>query len=392
MEYFDQLLNSLTNQFGTAIPRLLGALAILIIGLIIAKGIRKLIQRLISQSGIDQRINPRGASSFSLATTLSKLVYWILLIYLFVFVLNMVGVGGVALDPLKSMLQKIGSFIPNIIGAGLIAFIGYMIANIGKEAVGLVASGIDSLGDKMGISTDFNLTGLFKQIVFLFIFIPIILVALDTLNISTISDPAKSMLQSLFEAIPDIIAAALILFIFIFGGRFVANVVKELLINLHVDETLSGLNLTGIIGNNQSIASLASKILYFFIAFMGVITAVEKLHFQRLSDILNNVLQLSGHILFGMIILLLGNQLSTWVSDYFNKTGQPAMSSIARFATLGLFLAISLRYMGIADDIVNLAFGLILGAVAVAFALSFGLGGREAAGEQMKRFFKRFND
>ena len=50
---------------------------------------------------------------------------------------------------------------------------------------------------------------------------------------------------------------------------------------------------------------------------------------------------------------------------------------------------ISLRAMGIADDIVNLAFGLTLGAVAVAIALSFGLGGREAAGRQMEAWLSK---
>lgn len=392
MEYFDQLLSSLSAQFGNTIPRLLGAIAILIIGLMIAKAIRNFVRKMLTQSGIDQKMDPQGKTPFSLAATISKLIYWVLLIYLFLFVLNMVGVGGDALGPLKGLLSEIGGYIPNIIGAGLIGFIGYMIANIGKEAVGLISSGIDSVGDRMGISGDFNLTGILKQIVFLFIFIPIILVALDTLNISTISDPAKHMLQTFFDAIPNIIGAAIILFVFIFGGRFISNVVKELMDNLGVDNSMKGLNISGMIGENQSISSISSKILYFFIAFFGVITAVEKLNFGRLSEILNDVLDLSGHILFGMIILLLGNQISRFVADYFNKTNQPAISTIARFATLGLFLAISLRYMGIADDIVNLAFGLILGAVAVAFALSFGLGGREAAGEQMKRFFARFNN
>ena len=121
------------------------------------------------QSGIDSKIDPQNKNSFSIATTISMLIYWALLIYIFLFMLNMVGVGGVALDPLKGMISKIGSYIPNVIGAGLIAFIGYMIANIGKEAVGLLSNGIDSLGDKIGISTDFNLTNLFKQLVFLFI-------------------------------------------------------------------------------------------------------------------------------------------------------------------------------------------------------------------------------
>ncbi len=45
--------------------------------------------------------------------------------------------------------------------------------------------------------------------------------------------------------------------------------------------------------------------------------------------------------------------------------------------------------MGLADDIVNLAFGLTLGGVAFAFALAFGLGGREAAGRQLEHWFSR---
>ena len=61
-----------------------------------------------------------------------------------------------------------------------------------------------------------------------------------------------------------------------------------------------------------------------------------------------------------------------------------------RFAILALVLAMGLRAMGIADDIVNLAFGLTLGAVAVAVALSFGLGGREAAGKLMEHWLSRF--
>ena len=50
-----------------------------------------------------------------------------------------------------------------------------------------------------------------------------------------------------------------------------------------------------------------------------------------------------------------------------------------------------LRAMGIADSIVNLAFGLTLGAIAVAFALAFGLGGREAAGRLMSRWLDKID-
>ena len=51
-----------------------------------------------------------------------------------------------------------------------------------------------------------------------------------------------------------------------------------------------------------------------------------------------------------------------------------------------------LRAMGIANEIVHLAFGLTLGSVAVAVALSFGLGGREAAGKLMERWLERWKE
>ena len=68
------------------------------------------------------------------------------------------------------------------------------------------------------------------------------------------------------------------------------------------------------------------------------------------------------------------------------------LARIARLAILGLVLAMGLRAMGIADDIVNLAFALVLGALAVAFAVAFGLGGREAAGELAKQWLADYRN
>jgi hypothetical protein len=51
-----------------------------------------------------------------------------------------------------------------------------------------------------------------------------------------------------------------------------------------------------------------------------------------------------------------------------------------------LFTAIGLTFMGLADQIVMLAFGLILGSAAIACALAFGLGGRDAAARVLERW------
>ena len=83
-------------------------------------------------------------------------------------------------------------------------------------------------------------------------------------------------------------------------------------------------------------------------------------------------------------MLLLGGPVACHAIRRADTTHSEGLANIGRVAILGLVIAMGLRAMGIADDIVNLAFLLTFGAVAVAVALSFGLGGREAAGRQME--------
>jgi len=97
-------------------------------------------------------------------------------------------------------------------------------------------------------------------------------------------------------------------------------------------------------------------------------------------------------VLLGGVILVIGFWLANLTAEAIHRVSgehTTALARLARAAILLLVIAMGLRAMGIADDIVNLAFGLTLGAVAVAFALSFGLGGREAAGRQMEHWLSR---
>ena len=84
-------------------------------------------------------------------------------------------------------------------------------------------------------------------------------------------------------------------------------------------------------------------------------------------------------MLIGGLILIIGNFLGTLAYEKLTEHGSPGLANIARLAILGLVLAMGLKAMGLADNIVSMAFGFTLGSVAVAAALAFGLGGRDAA-------------
>ena len=96
----------------------------------------------------------------------------------------------------------------------------------------------------------------------------------------------------------------------------------------------------------------------------------------------------AGQVILALIIFGIGLYLANLAHSFIKSAGgaQSQMTAtIARMAILVLAGAMGLRQMGIADDIVNLAFGILLGALGVAAALAFGLGSREIAGQEVAR-------
>ena len=381
------------DRLGDAVPNIIAALLILIVGYFVAKLLQSLTRKLLGKTDLDNRIarNTTGTSSVSPERAIGKLVYYIVMVIVLLAALDVLGIGGV-MAPLNNMVNEFLGFIPNIVAAALIGFIGYVIAKVASGLVGMAAGFLEGISQRAGLSHEINLTKILQNVVFILVFIPILIAALDALDIRSITEPANDMLRSFLDAIPRIFAAAIIIALFYLGGRFVVGLLKALLESLGTDRLSSRLELNNLIGN-RSLSDLIANVAFFFIMFLGIITGVERLGFERLNYILTEIFEVTGQIAFGLVILAIGNYLANLAYRTMSSgRSDTFIASIARVVILGLFLAIALRTMGIADDIVNLAFGLTLGAVAVAVALSFGLGGREAAGEQMRRILDKFNN
>ncbi len=387
MNYLQNILNDLTSSSSDFIPGTIGAIIILIIGWFIAGFVKRLITRLLGKTGVDKKL---GNSKVNLSKFVGKLAYFLIMIFVFMLALEKLGMSNV-MDPMKNMLNGFLAFIPNIVGAGLVCYIGYMLASIVSELVGLSGDTIQKLVPKLKLPENLDLVKILKKVVFIFIFIPLLIAALNILNMEAISEPATAMLQTFMGAIPKVLVAALILIVFIIGGRFVSGLLKDLLNSMNLNSFFKKINLDGITGNTN-IVQLISNVVYAFILAFGVMTAVEKLEFHQLTALLNTIVHYAGNILFGLVILAIGNWIATLAYNNFAKKDENKfVGSILRMAIIAIFLAIGLRTMGIANEIINLAFGLTLGTVAVTVALSFGLGGREAAGKQMERILNKFN-
>jgi len=387
MNYLQNIYENLSNSIGGNLTNMIAAILILIIGRIIAGFIKRLITKLIKRTNVDSKL---GTGKITLSNFIGKLVYFLMMIFVFMLALEKLGMSNV-LEPVKNLLNNFLTFIPNIVGAGLVAYIGYMLATVVSELVGLSGDTIKKFIPKLKLPENIDVVSILKKIVFIFIFIPLLIVALNLLKMEAISIPATNMLQQFFAAIPKILVAVIILIFFIVGGRFISQLLKDLLKSLKLNELLSSMNLSGI-SEKTNIPNIIGNVAYFFIILFGLMTAIEKLEFLKLTEILNTIVGISGNILFGLIILVIGNWISSIAHDSVAKNKDNTfIASIIRVCVLAIFLAMGLKTMGIGDDIINMAFGITLGTIAITVALSFGLGGREAAGKQMERILNKFN-
>ena len=93
----------------------------------------------------------------------------------------------------------------------------------------------------------------------------------------------------------------------------------------------------------------------------------------------------------GSIILVVGIYLANLASKLILSTGlqqRQILALLARVAIIVFAAAMALDQIGVANDIVNMAFGLILAGAALAAALAFGLGGQDVAKYQLVRMYK----
>lgn len=377
------------NRIANFLPDLLGAFLVLLVGWLIARGVKTIIVKMLRKTTWDERVfgtdDIKDTNIF-----VGNIFYYLIMIIILLIVLEILGISEV-LTPMENMINEFLLFIPNLIGAALIAFIGYVLAKFVANLIHIGGGIIDRWVDKTGFKDTDKLVNIIRKIVFIVIFVPFLIQAFNTLQLEAISQPANDILYGFTELIAEIIIAALILIVFVWGGRYLANFLEDLFISLGLDRTAERIQIDNMIGSGQSLSKLVANLLYFFLVFFGIITAVEILGLSRLTEILHEILEVTGQILFGIIILAIGNYISLLIYNTMTQSGKNQfIAGVVRWSALALFIAIALRTMGIANEIVELAFGLTLGAIAVAVALSYGLGGREAAGEHFRDIIQKF--
>jgi hypothetical protein len=377
------------------VPKILGALAILLLAHFIAKAVKWGMAAALDRLPFAKAANAGAAKNETMGARVGEIGYWIVWLVGLIATLTTLGLGQVV-APLNRLVAGFFVFLPNVVGAAVIFFIGWIVAMVTRRVVSSAVGAfrIGDLAEKIGMPglTSQGLAKAVGQIVFVLIIVPVAIAGLEALKISAISDPAVAVLNQLLATIPRLIAATAVLGISFFLSRWIAGLIQQTLPTLGFDASVKQLGLFGDAEEGEypatnAVAWVATTAVMLFAA----IEAAKLLQFEAASLILNNILGLGGKIMFGGIIIAAGVALANLIANALTSAGGATAgfaSNIARWATIALSTAMGLNFMGIADSIIQTAFTLILGAAAVAIAVAFGWGGRETAAKLLARWIK----
>ena len=389
----DELLSTVAGY----VPRVLAAAALFFGGWIVASVLRRLVSAALDKLGLDERIGDEAGlereDQLPLSKTLGEAVYWLVLLLLLPAALGILGMQGL-LAPVQDLVSEVLGFLPNILAAGLIFAVGWFVARLVQRIVTnlLSAAGVDAFAEQVGLATslgDRRLSGLIGLLLYVMILVPVLISSLQALQLDAVTVPATAMLSRVLNAVPFVFAAGVLLLVAYFVARLVADLITNLLRGAGFDNVLAHIGFTGTPGEGSSTPSgVVGTIIVVTVMLFATVEAAGLMGFEALAALLSGLIVFAADVILGLIVFGVGLYLARLVSETIAASGarQANVQSIAaRVSITVLAAAMALRQMGLAEDIVNLAFGLVLGAIALAAAVAFGLGARDAAGRQVEQ-------
>lgn len=442
LEVVSQPLNGFLNQILSFLPKLLGAAILLGVAWVLATLVKLVTTRAMRLFRLDERLGqqvsrtpdrpgetpPPPTNQFSLSETIGNALYWFIFLLFLPLILDSLGLQG-TLQPVQQLINEILGILPNILGAILIAAAGWLLAQVVRRIVTnlLAAAGADQLGARFGLrgtTESQSLSWILGTVVYVLILIPTAIAALNQLQIAAISGPAIAMLNQILAAIPKIFTAGLILVIAYVLGQFLSDLVTNILTSIGFNNVFQWIGFpttratrrTAVSpppdsgfpppppgGGSQTVlqptpptrtpSELVGIIVLVGIMLFATVAAVDVLQIQALTAIVTGILIIAGRILVGLVIFAIGLYLANLAYNLIISSGSRqarTLAQIARIAIIALVIPMALQQMGIAGNIVELAFGLLLGAIAVAIALAFGLGARDIAAAQVREWLDSF--
>ncbi|MDQ6595143.1 mechanosensitive ion channel [Bacillus salipaludis] len=385
-----------------AIPNLLKAALILLLAWVVAYLVRMLFIKMASMFHFERhlvkwKMNKSEVDAFNVINSIAKgLFYFILLLFLPA-VLGALHMEGIS-DPFSHALSSMLSFIPKLFAAALIGFIGWLIAKIVRDIVTnlLKSIGMDSIGQRMGLMD--NLSGVIGNIAFVLVLIPAIISALEKLDLKGISDPAIAMLHHVLTLIPNVLVAIVFILAGLWVGKWLEKMVARMLWRLKFDSLFHQMGIGSLTPEKSryTLSQVVGLLVKIIVVLLFTAEALQIVHLNFLVTLASGVIAYLPMLLAAMVILGVGLYLGQLVGRVLQNVLQHryarTLAAVAKYTIFAITVFMALDQLGVAHSIVNAAFILVLGGLALAFGLAFGIGGKEFAGKYLRKLDEKLSE
>lgn len=209
------------------------------------------------------------------------------------------------------------------------------------------------------------------------------------MDTNVILDPWRAFVLQLAEFLPKILGALVILVI----GWLIAKVtqlgVTRFLKLMRVDfiSEKSGVDeflLHG--GLKQTAVDILGMLVYWVLMLIVILVALNSMGLQTASELMNKIILYIPNVIVAVVVFIIGlffaKFLQAAATTYFSNAGvknAQSLGTIAQYAVIIFVVSIALEQLSIGKELVVSAFQIAFGAICLALALAFGLGGRDWA-------------
>lgn len=380
-----QFLSSFISAVGTGVWAVISAALILVIAFVVAGIVKSLVLKLLGKGKMNDLLG-KVDSTGNTKQFIGKLVYLLVFLLFVPGIFAALGMREVS-APITNLLNTVWGYVPNVVAAAIVLIVGCFIAGLVRQLLAHVFEklSVNKLQEKVGIkveNTD-KLSNTLAYIVYVLILIPMIVMSLDVLKIKVISDPSVHMLNLIFGFIPNIFVGLVIIVIGCMIGKFVGQIVTKLIASAGLDAKL-----TKLIDRDKSkfcLSRFTGGVVYAVVVIFFAVEGINVLKLDVLTNVGAAVIGYMPAVLSAVVVSVISFLGASAADKALRRNGLTSYAAVAKCAvlTVGAFMVLS--QLGIAQDIVNTAFRLLLAAVAIAFAIAFGVGGRDFASHTLKK-------
>jgi small-conductance mechanosensitive channel len=212
----------------------------------------------------------------------------------------------------------------------------------------------------------------------------------------TLFQPLQNALSTFLSYLPQLVGAIIILIIGYIVAKVLQAVVGRVLQGIGFDGWMERGGIKQFFDRAQTSytpATVLGRLVFWFVFIIALTMAADALGIPQVSAVLQQLIAYIPSIIAAILILILASLLANFVSGVVRgATGSGLLASVAQYAIIVYAVFAAITELGIAVELTAPTFLILLGAVALAVAIAFGIGGREVAQDILQKAYNRSNE